>query len=134
MLCIMIYNKSKLSSFMIISSFVQLIGFSIGSNDTGNGYNFEACSQQYFRITEDVNWKRGQEICNEQNMTLVTLDSQQKQNCIAETLIPANETGKNFAYWTDGSDKGHSERFYWYTSGEPLVFTSWAPGSPNRFM
>ncbi|XP_073827071.1 lectin subunit alpha-like [Musca autumnalis] len=76
-----------------------------------------------------VNWYQAWEECLNKNMTLITIDSYNKQKYV-DNLIDMFYASK-FSYWLAAHDNAVAKRHVWATTGKPMYFTNWAKGQPT---
>uniref|UniRef100_A0A8D8C598 Lectin subunit alpha n=2 Tax=Culex pipiens TaxID=7175 RepID=A0A8D8C598_CULPI len=75
-----------------------------------------------------VNWIGAVEACNRKNLTIVSIESEEKQ----KDLEHAGDQAPEGPHWIGGSNLSSRKEFVWLPSGEPFSFTNWHPGQPDN--
>jgi len=84
-------------------------------------------------------WFEGNDICRQQNATLVSIHSEPENNFVNNIGCKQN----NFGYSSSERGvcwiglyqvQGQTGTNYQWITGEPLAFTKWAPGEPNNVL
>ncbi|XP_039453716.1 lectin subunit alpha-like [Culex pipiens pallens] len=75
-----------------------------------------------------VNWIGAVEACNRRNLTIVSIESEEKQ----KDLEHAGDQAPEGPHWIGGSNLSSRKDYVWLPSGEPFSFTNWHPGQPNN--
>lgn len=84
-------------------------------------------NSKYQRFDESLNWEQAKEYCEELGGHLVTINSQEEQDFIKESVI--NE-GKKATYHIGLFREGYGKDWQWVT-GEEVAYFNWDYGEPN---
>lgn len=98
-----------------------------------------------------ANWYRASQFCRYHDMHLASFSSESEYIAVLNLinafgtkminqltdihthtyhLILTGFSEKRF--WTSGNDFASTSDYFWMANGQPLTFTSWLPGEPNR--
>ncbi|XP_037927325.1 lectin subunit alpha-like [Teleopsis dalmanni] len=83
-------------------------------------------------------WKEALKFCANNDMQLLTIESEEKQMKLNEQLeklgfIDRPEIDNRFIYWTSGNDNDSRGNFVWASTGEAFKYTNWLPGMPDNW-
>ncbi|KAH8267047.1 hypothetical protein KR044_009768 [Drosophila immigrans] len=87
----------------------------------GDGY-------YYFEPSTTASWYTAFETCRRMNATLVSFDTMQKWNDVANFL---NLYNSRSTYWTSGSNQADKTKHVWFGTGNPININIWGQGLPN---
>ncbi|XP_034119548.1 C-type lectin 37Da-like [Drosophila nasuta] len=88
----------------------------------GNGY-------YYFENTIKANWFAAFEACRRMDASLISLETTQEWQAIANHL---NSFGYPNHYWTSGTDLAKQSEHVWFANGKALTIDAWARGQPDN--
>lgn len=82
----------------------------------------------YFLNPQQMTGSQAQAFAQNLGANLVSIQSQEENDCILSSLSTLNQTG---VIWIGFSDEVTEGSFVWYDQS-PIVYTNWAPGEPNQ--
>lgn len=82
----------------------------------------------YFLNPQQMTGSQAQAFAQNLGANLVSIQSQDENDCILSSLSTLNQTG---VIWIGFSDEVTEGSFVWYDQS-PIVYTNWAPGEPNQ--
>uniref|UniRef100_A0A1Q3EW82 Putative c-type lectin n=1 Tax=Culex tarsalis TaxID=7177 RepID=A0A1Q3EW82_CULTA len=75
-----------------------------------------------------VNWIGAVETCNRNKLSIVSIETPEKQ----KDLEHAGDQAPEGPYWIGGSNLSSKKEFVWLPSGEPFRYTNWHPMQPGN--
>uniref|UniRef100_A0A6P4F324 Perlucin-like n=1 Tax=Drosophila rhopaloa TaxID=1041015 RepID=A0A6P4F324_DRORH len=84
---------------------------------------------RYYIGTETVNWYAGYENCRKLGSELVTLETNEEFDAVAQYL---KSNGYSSHYWTSGNDLANTGKHYWFTNAQPLILDRWGLNEPDN--
>ncbi len=92
----------------------------------GNNTTYDYSGHTYTMYQSSMTWTQAKSFCEEQGGHLVTINSQQEQDFITDTILA--DAQRN-CYWT----AGYLTDGQWkWTTGEDMSYTNWAENEPNN--
>lgn len=82
----------------------------------------------YFLNPQQMTGSQAQTFAQNLGANLVSIQSQEENDCIMSSLSNLNQTG---VIWIGFSDEISEGSFVWYDQS-PIVYTNWAAGEPNQ--
>ena len=82
----------------------------------------------YFLNPQQMTGSQAQAFAQNLGANLVSIQSQEENDCIMSSLTNLSQTG---VIWIGFSDEINEGSFVWYDQS-PIVYTNWAPGEPNQ--
>lgn len=82
----------------------------------------------YFLNPQQMTGSQAQTFAQNLGANLVSIQSQEENDCILSSLSSLNQTG---VIWIGFSDEVTEGSFVWYDQS-PIIYTNWAPGEPNQ--
>ncbi|XP_037711951.1 C-type lectin 37Da-like [Drosophila subpulchrella] len=103
----------------------------------GNPNNVNVNSSPFIKINvgfyyfgqERVNWHVADENCRKLGSDLVSFETAQEYDAIAEYL---KSKGERAEHWTSGNDLGTKGAHKWYPSATGIYINRWAPNQPDN--
>uniref|UniRef100_A0A1A9W341 C-type lectin domain-containing protein n=1 Tax=Glossina brevipalpis TaxID=37001 RepID=A0A1A9W341_9MUSC len=90
----------------------------------------------YLQIYVDTefkgNWFQAWHECASRNMTLIALDSEEKNKALEHALKKDCETDAYPRLWLGGTDLGAEGQYVWASTGKPFDYVNWSPGNPDN--
>ncbi|XP_023021070.2 C-type lectin mosGCTL-1 [Leptinotarsa decemlineata] len=94
-----------------------------------NNLNFGG-SRYYFQTVFKANYFGAWQYCKQQNMELVSIETQAENDRIGLFLV---ENGLTYAhFWTSASKHADNNRWVWLATGRDIVYTNWYWTEPNN--
>nr|XP_029734465.1 perlucin-like [Aedes albopictus] len=98
------------------------------------------CSASYERPKQYVipyaktNWIGALEYCSRRNMRLAIITNSTENQLVLDEIhsVQANSMTALSNVWIGASDNLQEGSFVWHETGEPVQYTSWAPGQPDN--
>ncbi|XP_037822316.1 lectin subunit alpha-like [Lucilia sericata] len=117
-------------TFQIFTIFSILIIKTLAIESTDNLFISEQNQTYYIENEEKYNWFQALTKCASMDMSLVTIDSQEKSDDLNALLT--NTFGTINPLWIGALLNDLSPRQYsWISTGDNLTYTNWADGQPN---
>lgn len=83
----------------------------------------------YFFGAEQVNWYVAYERCRKMEADLVTFETPEEFDAIANYL---KSKGVKSEHWTSGNDLGKTGTYNWFSNAQPITIKRWAPNQPDN--
>ncbi len=98
----------------------------IVSDYFGNNTSYDYAGHTYTMYNSSMTWADADTFCESQGGHLVTINTQQEQDFITDTIL--TDAQKN-CYWTAGY---LTDGNWQWTTGEEMSYTNWAESEPNN--
>ncbi|XP_065364681.1 lectin subunit alpha-like [Calliphora vicina] len=86
----------------------------------------------FFIETEiKYNWFEAWNECSAKNMSLVAVDTKEKNAALVKIL--STKFDKHSNIWIGGNDLSDNGSFIWYPTGKRFEFTNWSEGNPDHY-
>ncbi|XP_061401010.1 lectin subunit alpha-like [Musca vetustissima] len=79
---------------------------------------------------QKYNWFEAKDECAIRDMTLIVIDTPEKNASIEKVL--RRRFGKCPNLWLGGNDLGLEDKFTWSSTGKPFEFSNWSNGQPDN--
>ncbi|XP_037822118.1 lectin subunit alpha-like [Lucilia sericata] len=86
----------------------------------------------YIETELKYNWFEAWNECSAKNMTLVAVDTLEKNAALIK-ILKTKFDDKHSNIWIGGNDLGNSGYFMWYSTGKRFEFTNWSKGNPDHY-
>uniref|UniRef100_T1PK09 Lectin C-type protein n=1 Tax=Musca domestica TaxID=7370 RepID=T1PK09_MUSDO len=80
---------------------------------------------------QKYNWFEAWEECAMRNMTLIAIDTAEKNTIVDKVLRNRFEKCPNL--WLGGNDLGLEGKFVWSSTGKRFEFSNWSKGQPDNY-
>ncbi|XP_062605255.1 perlucin-like protein, partial [Saccostrea cucullata] len=84
----------------------------------------------YRFFTDKKDWNSAKSFCDSMDAHLVAIESEEENNWIFDRI---NYKDEGDDWWTDGSDEGSEDKWYWHHSNSRMIYADWnlSPREPN---
>ncbi|EDW75407.1 uncharacterized protein Dwil_GK23834 [Drosophila willistoni] len=104
----------------------------------GNRNNVTMNTEPFMKINDSyyyfgmhaVNWYVAYEKCRVLKSELVTFETAEEFEAIVNYLTVR---GEKRDFWTSGNDLGFEGLFNWFTTGQGITISKWAPRQPDNY-
>ncbi|XP_059479104.1 uncharacterized protein LOC132198857 [Neocloeon triangulifer] len=92
-----------------------------------------ACGRMYMFSKEKANYTFAWKTCNSIGLSLLSLDSPEKNKCLTKRIREYVLLIQSSGYWTSGTNANCREKFFWCSKGSNFApkYVTWKSGEPS---